>query len=97
MSPVVGSRNPAIMFKRVDLPQPDGPRRQVKLFSYNERSTRSNTVLPEKDFVTPLIEIFVVRAAIASEIIFSPLCRIFIYLTPRAMLAPSLPEFSGSS
>ena len=30
---MVGSTKPAIMFRSVDLPQPDGPSRQVKLFS----------------------------------------------------------------
>jgi hypothetical protein len=46
MWPVVGSTKPAIMLSRVDLPQPEGPRRQVKLFSGSSRLTSSRARVP---------------------------------------------------
>src|SRR4029453_4371696 len=46
--PVVGARNPATMFSKVDLPQPDGPRRHT-----NSRSATSRSISPSAGVAGP--------------------------------------------
>src|ERR1700733_4007608 len=66
--PAVGCTKPAIIPSKVDLPQPDGPSRQVKLFSARSRLTRASAVRPLSNvFETLSIRIFV-RMPRAGEI-----------------------------
>src|SRR5882757_6602959 len=64
--PAVGCTKPAIIPSSVDLPQPDGPSRHVKLFSASSRFTWLSAVISfSKVIETPSIRILV-RAAAAT-------------------------------
>src|SRR6266581_1632083 len=66
--PAVGCTKPAIIPSSVDLPQPDGPSRQVKLFSASSRFTWLSAVTPlSKVMDTPSIRILVRAAATTSR------------------------------
>src|ERR1700726_5107132 len=55
--PVEGGRKPAIILRRVDFPQPDGPSKHVKVPAGHTRSTVSSASFPSNAFLTPRMTI----------------------------------------